>query len=119
MVNRWIVMVAFAAIHLASAEELSKSDAPLSHAAGKAGRAFEPGLAVASAKYKVAFVCDFGCAHAVVVNRTRRTPRIRLMFIRCLILKEIRSFLGRRAGVEGPDDLGWNMNASNVADMAS
>jgi APA family basic amino acid/polyamine antiporter len=42
------LMVAFAAIHLASPEELSKSDAPLSHAAGKAGRAFEPGLAVAA-----------------------------------------------------------------------
>jgi APA family basic amino acid/polyamine antiporter len=42
------LMVAFAAITLASPEELSKSEAPLSHATGKAGRAFEPALAVAA-----------------------------------------------------------------------
>lgn len=42
------LMVAFAATHLATPEELSKSDAPLSDAAGKASPILVPALAVAA-----------------------------------------------------------------------
>jgi basic amino acid/polyamine antiporter, APA family len=42
------LMVAFAATHLASPAELSRSDAPLSDAAGKASPALVPALAVAA-----------------------------------------------------------------------
>lgn len=42
------LMVAFAATHLASPEELSRSDAPLSEAAGKASPALMPALAIAA-----------------------------------------------------------------------